>query len=259
MLIKISRDMKSLSPHDVAGNCRMAFDAAECLGIPRVIEPRDMNLLAVPDKLAVMTYLYQLRAHFTGHQLEIEQIGNTSDESSYIIGNYKSDNLPSQNILTLDHLKRQFSQQRSINDDDERSPTDKKDMRNLILTGPKQLLGKVLSPVKEKPLSTNNKKVQVQNTCDYHSTVKNSKEYSPLIYERELTDAFAHLDAAESNSSTKTLQNNESKEQRCIRKVSPVTSPNTDTGTANVSRSDNCRKSLANIIVSIVTETAIPA
>lgn len=59
----------------MSSNCRIAFDAAEKLGIPRVIEPSDMNLLAVPDKLAVMTYLYQLRAHFTGHQLEVERIG----------------------------------------------------------------------------------------------------------------------------------------------------------------------------------------
>lgn len=69
------RDMSKLTPHDVVGNCRIAFDAAESLGIPRVIEPRDMSLLAVPDKLAVMTYLHQLRAHFTGKQLQIEQIG----------------------------------------------------------------------------------------------------------------------------------------------------------------------------------------
>lgn len=67
--------MSKLTPHDVVGNCRIAFDAAESLGIPRVIEPRDMSLLAVPDKLAVMTYLHQLRAHFTGKQLQIEQIG----------------------------------------------------------------------------------------------------------------------------------------------------------------------------------------
>lgn len=227
--------MKSLSPHDVTGNCRMAFDVAGCLGIPRVIEPRDMSLLAVPDKLAVMTYLYQLRAHFTGHQLEIEQIGNTSDESSYIIGNYKSDNLSSRNILTLDHLKRQFSQQHSINDDDERSPTDKRDMKNLILTGPKQLLGKVLSPSKEKPFVTNNNRIQAQTTCDHHSTLRNSKEYSPLIFESELSDEFVPLNVTESNSLTKILQKNENKDQRYISKDSTVTSPNKDTGTANVS------------------------
>lgn len=47
--------------------------------------------LIVPDKLAVMTYLHQLRAHFTGHQLEIHQIGRTSEESNYIIGKFNTD------------------------------------------------------------------------------------------------------------------------------------------------------------------------
>lgn len=61
-------------PHDVKGNCKKAFDAGQALGIPRVIEPSDMDILTVPDKLAVMTYLYQLRAHFTGHELEVHFI-----------------------------------------------------------------------------------------------------------------------------------------------------------------------------------------
>lgn len=73
--------MDILIPSDVIGNCRMAFDTAEKLGIPRVIEPSDMNLLAVPDKLAVMTYLYQLHAHFTGRQLEVERIGKCRHEA----------------------------------------------------------------------------------------------------------------------------------------------------------------------------------
>ncbi|XP_020716644.1 EH domain-binding protein 1 isoform X3 [Ceratitis capitata] len=154
-------DMTKLSAHDVVGNCRTAFDAAESLGIPRVIEPRDMSLLAVPDKLAVMTYLHQLRAHFTGKQLHIEQIGPTSDESSYVIGNYKSDNL-SQNLLNLSHLKAQLLHQNSLDEDifsaetknnstpAQPSPTAKKDVKNLILSGSKNILGKVLSPGKDK-------------------------------------------------------------------------------------------------------------
>ncbi|XP_036333236.1 EH domain-binding protein 1 isoform X3 [Rhagoletis pomonella] len=154
-------DMSKISAHDVVGNCRTAFDAAESLGIPRVIEPRDMSLLAVPDKLAVMTYLHQLRAHFTGKQLQIEQIGPTSDESSYVIGNYKSDNL-SQNLLNLSHLKAQLLHQNSLDDDilgieaknnstpAQPSPTAKKDVKNLILAGSKNILGKVLSPTKDK-------------------------------------------------------------------------------------------------------------
>lgn len=84
-------DFDSLSPHNVKENCKKAFDAGDTLGIPRVIEPSDMDMLAVPDKLAVMTYLYQLRAHFTGHQLEVQKIGKTTDESNYVIGRFNTD------------------------------------------------------------------------------------------------------------------------------------------------------------------------
>lgn len=42
----VDRDFNSLSPHDVKGNCKKAFDAGDTLGIPRVIEPSDMDMLA---------------------------------------------------------------------------------------------------------------------------------------------------------------------------------------------------------------------
>lgn len=41
-----------------------------------------MVLLAVPDKLSVMTYLHQLRAYFTGQTLEVQQIGGLNNLSS---------------------------------------------------------------------------------------------------------------------------------------------------------------------------------
>lgn len=68
-------DINTLMPSDIINNCKKAFEAGEKLGIPKVLEPSDMSLLAVPDKLAVMTYLYQLHAHFTGRQLEVDHIG----------------------------------------------------------------------------------------------------------------------------------------------------------------------------------------
>lgn len=244
--------MKSLSPHDVVGNCRIAFDTAECLGIPRLIEPSDMSLLAVPDKLAVMTYLHQLRAHFTGHQLQIEQIGNTSDESSYIIGNYKSDNLPSQNILSLDHLKKQLTQQNSFEEDvdrtDEKSPVDKKDVKNLILTGSKHLLGKVLSPVKDKQFPTNNNKIQTttmtttngsQSSNTSNTNTPAGKENQILMTRRELNDPFGSddEDEQESGSQTQKTTNNDAESQRNNSNVNKVESPisNLDPATANVS------------------------
>ena len=63
-----------------------AFDVAAGLDIPKVLEPADMVLLAVPDKLSVMTYLYQLRAFFTGQTLEVQQIGSNAQESTYTVG-----------------------------------------------------------------------------------------------------------------------------------------------------------------------------
>ena len=68
-----------------------AFDAAAQLGIPKVMEAADMVLLAVPDKLSVMTYLYQLRAYFTGQILEVQTIGSNAQESTYTVGEHDTD------------------------------------------------------------------------------------------------------------------------------------------------------------------------
>lgn len=43
-----------------------------------------MVLLAVPDKLSVMTYLHQLHAYFTGQTLEVQHLGHTPNESMYM-------------------------------------------------------------------------------------------------------------------------------------------------------------------------------
>ena len=64
---------------------------AASLGIPKVLEASDMVLLAVPDKLSVMTYLYQMRAYFTGQTLEIQQIGSSARESTYTVGDFETD------------------------------------------------------------------------------------------------------------------------------------------------------------------------
>ncbi|XP_011139353.1 EH domain-binding protein 1 isoform X2 [Harpegnathos saltator] len=187
-------DLDLLLPHDVKGNCKKAFDAGEALGIPRVIEPADMDILTVPDKLAVMTYLYQLRAHFTGHELEVHQIGKTTNESSYMIGRFNTDNntdvsvqLFGQEIINLrkkeqieqknnktdnnrrsnpfdnkkddiciDSLKNKLHLSLSTDNQDheqcnkDKSPSSVKEVKDIILASSKSILGKVLSPTKEK-------------------------------------------------------------------------------------------------------------
>ncbi|XP_063245101.1 EH domain-binding protein 1-like isoform X3 [Bacillus rossius redtenbacheri] len=209
-------EFDSLSSHDIKGNCKKAFDAGEALGIPRVIEPADMDVLAVPDKLAVMTYLYQLRAHFTGHELEVQQIGKTTDESSYMIGRFNTDTetdvtvqLFEQEIMNM--RKREVGERRqqksnssnrrsssmesdgtaesesaksnvtarqssllrlrlplvsssdSGGDNGDRSPTSVKDVTDKILASSKNILGKVLSPTKDK-FSTRDKSKSPTNT-----------------------------------------------------------------------------------------------
>jgi len=84
-------DFASLSPQDIKGNNKLAFDLAASLGIPKVLEPSDMVMLTVPDKLSVMTYLYQLRSHFMGMNLEIQQIGSNAQESTYTVGDFDTD------------------------------------------------------------------------------------------------------------------------------------------------------------------------
>lgn len=232
-------DMSELNPHDVVANCRIAFDAAESQGIPRVIEPRDMSLLTVPDKLAVMTYLYQLRAHFTGNQLQIEQIGQTADESSYIIGNYKTDNLPSHNIMKLDHLKMHLPQLNQCGDEDvnsaaPKSPTEKKDVKNLILSSSKHLLGKVLSPTKDKLTAAS-------QACQNNAVVVAALKEKPILMtRRELTDPFGSDDEDEQqqqltpNGDDPKLNN---KDQHS--NASATVAPNLDPATANVSASSS--------------------
>lgn len=159
-------DFDTLPSQDVRGNCKKAFDAGEQLGISRVIDPADMDVLAVPDKLAVMTYLYQLRAHFTGHELEVQQIGKTTDESSYMIGRFNTDtdtdvtvqlfgqeiiNMRTKTIKGGSEPDKEKSRN-SWSSKDPQEPTSKTpaSVTDKIFNSSKSILGKVLSPTKEK-------------------------------------------------------------------------------------------------------------
>nr|XP_046236323.1 uncharacterized protein ehbp1l1a isoform X12 [Scatophagus argus] len=80
---KINYEM--LDPYDIKLNNKRAFDGFAELGISRLMEPSDMVMLAVPDRLIVMTYLSQIRTHFTGQELSVLHIEKNSSESSYAV------------------------------------------------------------------------------------------------------------------------------------------------------------------------------
>ncbi|XP_028983679.1 EH domain-binding protein 1 isoform X2 [Betta splendens] len=84
-------DYKSLNPQDIKENNKKAYDGFASLGISRLLEPSDMVLLAIPDKLTVMTYLYQIRAHFSGQELNVVQIEANSSRSTYKVGDFETD------------------------------------------------------------------------------------------------------------------------------------------------------------------------
>ncbi|XP_053731708.1 EH domain-binding protein 1 isoform X2 [Synchiropus splendidus] len=84
-------DYKSLNPQDIKENNKKAYDGFASLGISRLLEPSDMVLLAIPDKLTVMTYLYQIRAHFSGEELNVVQIEANSSRSKYKVGDFETD------------------------------------------------------------------------------------------------------------------------------------------------------------------------
>ncbi|XP_060887486.1 uncharacterized protein ehbp1l1a isoform X5 [Labrus mixtus] len=78
-------NFEMLDPYDIKSNNKKAFDGFAELGISRLMEPSDMDMLAVPDRLIVMTYLNQIRTHFTGQQLSVLHIDKDSSESSYAV------------------------------------------------------------------------------------------------------------------------------------------------------------------------------
>ncbi|XP_076263621.1 EH domain-binding protein 1-like isoform X1 [Rhynchophorus ferrugineus] len=217
-------DFDSLSPHDIKLNCKTAFEAGEQLGIPKVIEPSDMHMLAVPDKLAVMTYLHQLRAHFTGHQLEVQQIGRTADESNYVIGKFNTDKdtditkqVFGQEIINLRISKQnRKSTEREMNlanRETTKPDPSKLNLQLKITTEP--LPVKEKSPTAVKDALSNNilTKVVSSPSKDKPQQVKKTDDKKPdqkkpiLMTRRELTDPFGSDEEDEQQTVTNVQSN----------------------------------------------------
>ncbi|KAM6160332.1 EH domain-binding protein 1-like protein 1 isoform 1-T1 [Erethizon dorsatum] len=79
-------DYASLDPLNIKQNNKQAFDGFAALGVSRLLEPADMVLLSVPDKLIVMTYLCQIRAFCTGQELQLVQLKGGDGSGTYRVG-----------------------------------------------------------------------------------------------------------------------------------------------------------------------------
>ncbi|XP_056383442.1 EH domain-binding protein 1-like isoform X2 [Hyla sarda] len=63
-----SIDYKGLDPLNVKDNNKKAYDGFAALGIPPLLSPSDMLHRQVPDKLIILTYICQIRSHFTSNK-----------------------------------------------------------------------------------------------------------------------------------------------------------------------------------------------
>ncbi|KAM9660443.1 EH domain-binding protein 1-like protein 1 isoform 2-T2 [Trichechus inunguis] len=79
-------DYASLNPLNIKENNKQAFDGFAALGVSRLLEPADMMLLSVPDKLIVMTYLCQIRAFCTNQELQLVQLEGGGAAGTYRVG-----------------------------------------------------------------------------------------------------------------------------------------------------------------------------
>ncbi|KAM3824584.1 EH domain-binding protein 1-like protein 1 isoform 3-T3 [Vipera latastei] len=84
-------NFEALDPLDIKENNKLAFDGFATLGISRLMDPADMVFLTVPDRLIVMTYLCQIRAFFTGQELNVVQFASHSSETTYKVGKFDTD------------------------------------------------------------------------------------------------------------------------------------------------------------------------
>ena len=151
-------DFSRLSPSDIKGNCKKAFDAAATLGIPKLIEPSDMVMLSVPDKLSVMTYLYQLRAHFCGQMMQLQQIGDTAKDSMYTIGEQDSDN--------------------EVDDESDKSDAEEVNQKEKMRANSHELSGVRLNAIDNKAFSMTDETETNETSIDLRGIESNSSESS---------------------------------------------------------------------------------
>ncbi|KAJ8708167.1 hypothetical protein PYW08_010533 [Mythimna loreyi] len=236
-------DFSGLQPDEAEKNLRVALDASSTLGISQVLTAADVCSRQIPDRLAIMTYLFQLRAHFTGNELQVEQLGNDETESSYLVGRHDTDGSIPQELFS-----REISMRRSRNMSDRprpgsqesqesrqsaerqtpdkpQSPTGVKDVRDMFLQQSKSILGKMLSPAKE---------LSHKPTAKWFADPLKVNEPPParpekLMTRKELTDPFGSDEEEEPQETpappVQNNQNNDIAKPQAESKPEPIPDP----------------------------------
>lgn len=161
-----------------------------------MIEPSDMVLLAVPDKLSVMTYLYQLRSYFTGQTLEVQQIGMSASESTYTVGEHDTeDDARISEEMYGKGIKRSSSRESSPLKG-ENSPSKENSSRGSSSERNPPKSPKKVSPEKTKRKSPSKERSPSVPTTpkspskDVASGVKDSSEKDKLMTRKQLRNPF---------------------------------------------------------------------
>ena len=174
-----------------------------------MIEPTDMVLLKVPDKLAVMTYLHQLRSHFTGQTLEIQQIGVSTRESTYTLGELDNSQeaMISEEMYGSDKVKTE----KSSPDRDSRTEREKSspgsDETDAVVLRNKSHSAKPYKSVHSKSPSPTKERISKENSPSKTSVNTEARKSSPtkekvvLMTKKQLNNPFDSDSGDEGNAS----------------------------------------------------------
>lgn len=118
-------DYDSLSSENPLQNCRLAFDVASKLGVPRVLDPSEVvSKSRSPDLLSMMTYLHQIRTFCC------ERTKNIDENSSCTNDNLVLNGIIEQCCIKTNNSETNHSLQENENPPDENSNNVKNDLSN---------------------------------------------------------------------------------------------------------------------------------
>lgn len=165
-----------------------------------------MVILAVPDKLAVMTYLYQLKAYFTGQKLDNLSLYNNVNSkqkmkqfSAMDIRNHncdlsdKNQNNCAEVNKTVDNIKRENNVLLTTLD---------LENVNSVPESENECLNNIIAPVMKQPITSAvvNKKGKIETLSSFAKSITNRKLKAAQLSDLSLVKNFVkHSDSKPSN------------------------------------------------------------